>query len=107
MSPFEICTESSYSLLPLKPEHHLINVVFFIAGTVGVFCVVNVQAFRRLSIESIGRAKKSNEPLIMVERVDLGDIEVVTAPFQLNEYLLVGVKAVESISHAGKGDGRV
>ena len=95
MSPIEIGSETGDGFLSLKPNCHLLDIIFLVTGPVRIFSVVDVKAFGRFGVEAVSGPKESNEHFVVVQRVDFGYIEVVISPTEINEYLLVGVEGVE------------
>ena len=75
----------------LKPQSHLFHVIAFVAGTVGVLSVVNVQALGVLCVVSVSTAKRSDRRYVVHKRVNLWHIEVI-AYTQLNENILMCVE---------------
>ena len=77
--------------LALKPQSHLFDIIAFVAGTVGVLSIVDVQAFRVFRVVSVGTAECSDRSNIVHEQVNLGHVEVI-AYSQLDEGILMPVE---------------
>ena len=88
-------------LLALKPQGHLFDVIAFVARSVGILSIVNVESFRVFCVVSVSTAKCSDRRYIVHERVDLGDIEMI-ADSKLNEDAFVRMEQAQTVLHSCK-----
>ena len=91
LSPGKIGAFSIDRFLALKPQSHLFHVIAFVAGTVGVLSVVDMQALRVLCVVPVSTAKCSDRRYVVHERVNLRHVEVI-AYTQLEENILMRVE---------------
>src|SRR5882762_9984238 len=59
IEPPKICSTEIHSLLALKPACHLNDIVTFVAGSVPLLCVINMEPLRVLRIKTIKAAKEN------------------------------------------------
>jgi len=60
LSPGVVSSPVMDSLLALKPQGHLFNVIPFVAGAVGILSIVDVKAFGVFHVVSVSAAERSD-----------------------------------------------
>src|ERR1700683_3783218 len=89
------------SLLALQPQGHLFDVVTFVAGSISLLRIINVEPFRKFCVVAVCTAKGSDGIDVVLYSVELGDIEVF-AETEFDKHVLVKVEGVKAGLHGIK-----
>ena len=77
-----------HALLPVKPKHHLWELVLEVCRSVSILCKINVKPLGKFCIEIVCQAIEQNKFIVMTSIVKLGNLEM-TTDTKRNENVMV------------------
>ena len=81
--------------MPLKPDHHFLNIVSFITNTVSFLHKIDVQTLRGFHVVAICRSKGTDAIYVVEKQMKFRYVKMFTN-FELNNNFFVSVKGVQA-----------